>query len=189
MGKKSDILQVAQRLFAQFGLKKVTTDDIAKMSSVSKATIYRYYKNKEEIFDEVVKIEGAQLLDAVNEAVDKEETVIDKFRAYLLTKIGKIHELINFYRATREMMNDYWPYIAEAREQFMEREKEMVLGVLELGNSTNELCVERADLAAHIIVVSLKSLEYPWAIEEHDISLSDYVDLLLDILINGIRKR
>ena len=62
MVTQNSILDAAQSLFAQFGLKKVTTDDIARKAHVSKATIYKFYKNKSEIFDVVVRLEAERLI-------------------------------------------------------------------------------------------------------------------------------
>jgi len=188
MDKKSDILQAAATLFAQFSLKKVTVDEIAKKASVSKATIYKYYDSKEEVFDQVVKTESQQLCDAITEAVDEAPLVVDKLRAYLLTKITKIHELVNFYRVTREMWNEYWPYVNSARSDFIAQEKELIKTILEEGNQTGELNVAKIDLTAHTIVISLKSMEFSWATETCGVSLEEYVDFLITLIMNGIGK-
>jgi len=188
MDKKSDILQAAATLFAQFSLKKVTVDEIAKKASVSKATIYKYYDSKEDVFDQVVKTESQQLRDAMVKAVGEASTVVDKLRAYLLTKINKIHELVNFYRVTREMWNEYWPYVNSARSDFIAQEKELIKGILDEGNQAGELNVAKIDLTAYTIVISLKSMEFSWATETCGVSLEEYVDFLITLIMNGIGK-
>jgi len=189
MDKNSQILDSARRLFSQFGLKKVTTDDIAKEARVSKATIYRRYKNKQEIFNEVVRIEADQLMTAIAEAVAQETTVMGKFRAHLLTKMGKLRELVILYRVTRETWSDHWPHGSLAQEALLEKEKEIVRGILELGIKNNELQVENIDFTSRLLVVALQSVERPWAFEGYNISLPEYVNNMLEILINGIKKR
>lgn len=189
MDKESQILQAAQVLFSQFGLKKVTIDDIAKEAHVSKATIYRHYENKREIFDKVTEVEAEQLIAAIAEAIDQETTAYDKIRAHLLTKLGKLRELVNFYRVTRETWSEHWPSGTEIQYWIMAREKEAVKEILELGNKTGELQVDRVDFTAHLLVVALQSIENPWAIEEYKMPLEDYVDCMLGIVFNGIRKR
>ena len=187
--KREEILKAAQRLFAHFGLKKITTDDIAREARVSKATIYKLYKNKAEIFDEVVRVESEQLLSLIQAAVDAETTCVGKFRAHLLTKMSKVRELINFYHVTQEGNNEFWPHIAEARRSFMTAEKALVTGILEQGNKSGELDVTNMELVAHMIVVSLRSQEYEWAIEGLQTPLDRYVDFMLEVMLNGIRKR
>lgn len=46
---KEKILLAANELFIKYGVKCVTMDDIAKELSISKKTIYQYYKDKNEI--------------------------------------------------------------------------------------------------------------------------------------------
>lgn len=189
MDKRSDILQAAAALFAQFSLKKVTMEEIAYKASVSKATIYKYFDSKECVFDQVVKAESEQLWSAIIEAVDEASPVVDKLKAYLLTKITKIHELVNFYRVTREVLNEYWPYVDSARADFIAREKELVKNILEEGNRTGELSVVKTDFAAHTLVVALKSMEFSWAVEACGVPLDEYVDFLFELIMNGIGRK
>lgn len=187
--KKALILKTSQVLFAQFGLKKVTTDEIANQAGISKATVYKYYHNKYEIFNDIVQFEFDQLLTTIREVVANEVSVIGKFRAHLLTKIEKLRKLINFYRVTQEEWGDYWPYVEDIRQRFIEEEKKIVRDILHLGNKTGELDVKNVDLAAHIMTVALKSVEFPWAIETQEMTVTDYVDMMLSILMEGLKKR
>lgn len=189
MDKKNDIIIAAQKLFGQFGLKKVTIDDIAGEASVAKATIYKYFPSKTEIFHEVVGFETDEMLKAIDEAVEKESTVSGKLRAHLMVKMAKIKELINFYRVTRGTWKDHWPHIEEITARFSCKEKKIVKSILTCGNQARELDVNDVDFTAHVMVLSLKSLEIPWAVEEHDYPLDNYVDRLLEIMLNGLRKR
>jgi len=176
-------------LFSQFGVKKVTTDEIARVAGVSKATVYRYYKNKHEIFLDVVKIETNAMLTAIKQAIDGETTVVGKLKAHLMMKMEKIYELINFYRVTQEIWGDHWPHVADVLEYSLEEEENLIRSILENGNRRNEVNVKDVDLVAHVIVVSFKSIEYPWALEGQNFSLSRVVDTMLDIFMNGLQKR
>ena len=188
MTKQAEILSAAQSLFARFGPKKVTTDEIARDAKISKATLYKHYKNKGEIFDEVVRLEAAEMLLAIREAVAQQKTIQAKFRAHLLTKLTKIRELLNFYHVNMESGDDYWSYIADARERFMVQEREIVKEMLVGGNQSGELAVEEVDMVAHMMVGTLKSREIGWATEVLTVSLETYVDMMINIMINGIKK-
>ena len=48
---KEKILHTATELFLNFGFKSITMDDIAKKLSISKKTIYNFYKNKTELVE------------------------------------------------------------------------------------------------------------------------------------------
>ena len=51
---KETILQKAGEIFLKFGFKSVTMDDIANEMAISKKTIYKHFKNKEELVDESI---------------------------------------------------------------------------------------------------------------------------------------
>jgi AcrR family transcriptional regulator len=176
-------------LFSQFGLKKTTTDDIAKRANISKATIYRYYRNKQEIFDDVVAHEVNQLQSAITDAVEAEITAVHKLRGYLLSKMGKLRDLVNLLQITREVWSDHWPYGTEVEDQILSRQKAIVADILEFGNRTGELHVKDVELTAHLMVLSLQSVEYRWIFDTLKIPLAVYVDHMLDLIINGIKKR
>lgn len=50
MNKKEIVIQTARELFTKYGYKKVSMDEIAKESNVTKKTIYTYFKDKESMF-------------------------------------------------------------------------------------------------------------------------------------------
>ncbi|HET6992823.1 MAG TPA: TetR/AcrR family transcriptional regulator, partial [Bacteroidia bacterium] len=49
MDNKERILLAAYELFFRYGIKSVTMDDIAKHLSMSKKTIYQYFRDKDEV--------------------------------------------------------------------------------------------------------------------------------------------
>lgn len=51
---KQRIKQAATELVMQYGIRSVSMDDIATNLSISKKTIYLYFKDKDELVDEIV---------------------------------------------------------------------------------------------------------------------------------------
>ncbi len=48
------IVEAASQSFALFGYKATTMDQVAKLANVGKGTIYTFFSNKEELFDEIM---------------------------------------------------------------------------------------------------------------------------------------
>ena len=188
MDKRDCIMNSARELFARFGLKKVTTDDIARKTHVSKATVYKFFRNKSEIFDAVMQMETDQLLAAMNEAIASQASVVDKLKAHLMTRLSRVHEFVNFYQVTQETWGDYWPHIAQIRQRFLDAEKKMVKDILEQGVRQQELKIKDLDMAAHVLVVALASIEYQWALDEDSLTLDNLVDGMLDMMVYGISR-
>ena len=59
--KQQLILEAARKRFFHYGYAKTSLDEIANDIGIGKATLYHYYKNKEDIFLNVVKQESSYL--------------------------------------------------------------------------------------------------------------------------------
>lgn len=61
--RRSEILEKSTECFIKFGFNKTTLDEIGDAIGFNKAALYYYFKNKEELFVQVV---SAQLLNGLN---------------------------------------------------------------------------------------------------------------------------
>jgi TetR/AcrR family transcriptional regulator len=76
--RRNDILKAAEKLFLSREYDDVSMNDIAQEVELSKATIYLYFENKEELFFAIV-LRGTEILNSmIREAVKKAKTGIDK---------------------------------------------------------------------------------------------------------------
>lgn len=189
MDRKAQILESAQILFAQFGLKKVSTDDIAREAGISKATLYKYFRNKTEVFNEIIDKEAGQLLQAIEEAVSTQSDSVEQLRAHLLTRLTRVDDFVNFYRVTQDSWGNYWPHIVRVRQRFLKCEQTVVENILRRGVTSGEFEIEDTARAALVLVLALASVEYQWPADEHGLRLPQLVDLMLGMMVNGIRRR
>lgn len=102
--------------------------------------------------------------------------------------MSKLRQLVNLLSVTKEAWSEQWPHGTDLQNQILDRQEEIVAEILEYGNRTNEFQVENVDLTAHLMVISLQSIEFRWIFEALDVPLSVYVDHMLDVIINGIKK-
>ena len=56
--KRYEIVEIAKDIFARFGFKKTTVEEIAKAARKTKSSLYYYFNNKEEIFQAVIEHEA-----------------------------------------------------------------------------------------------------------------------------------
>ena len=189
MSRRQDILEASQHLFGRHGLRRVTTDDIAREAHVSKATIYKLYRNKQEILEAVVRKEMDELLSRIEAAVAAEDTVEGRLRAHLLTKIGTVHELINLHSVTSESLAEHWEHAAGLRERFVAEETRIIRDILAAGVESGGLVVGDVAVTAHLLAAALRSLESPWDVDGLDLSVEDQADAMLKILLDGLRRR
>ncbi|WP_068621995.1 TetR/AcrR family transcriptional regulator [Paenibacillus tuaregi] len=53
--RRKQITEAAAKSFALFGYKATTMDQVAKIAGVGKGTIYTFFANKEQLFDEILR--------------------------------------------------------------------------------------------------------------------------------------
>ncbi len=97
---RKNILEVARKQFQENGFKDTSMRKIAKESGVVLSNIYNYYKNKDEIFCEVLS-KVLQAMDAVmGEHNSSEYISIDIFTSdeYMRNQIDMFVELIDDYK-------------------------------------------------------------------------------------------
>jgi AcrR family transcriptional regulator len=84
MNKKADkILTTTIKLFIRDGIKKITMDDIAENSKVSKVTIYKYFVDKDSLYFEVGKHIFLDYTEQLNRAIASDEALIKKLYDFL----------------------------------------------------------------------------------------------------------
>ena len=72
------ILKKSSECFLKLGFKSVTMDDIANKMAISKKTIYKYFKNKEELIDETVTFLHESMMTGINCICDNQYNAIQE---------------------------------------------------------------------------------------------------------------
>ncbi len=80
--RRVEILEKAANCFTQFGFNKTTLDDIGDALGFNKAALYYYFKNKEELFSNVMKYELARLWDRLREETTNTKGFENKMLKY-----------------------------------------------------------------------------------------------------------
>ncbi len=108
MSTKSKILQGAEDLIFKYGIKNITMDDIARHLTMSKKTIYKFYKEKDEIVHSLMQLSIENDKCRFNKIHDGTQNVVAecfemmKEMREIFTKVNPIvfHELSKYYPET-----------------------------------------------------------------------------------------
>lgn len=108
MDQRERILGKAHELFNRFGFRRVTMDEIATKTGMSKKTIYQSFANKDEIVDAVVELLlHKSSLTCEQNAVNAENAVHEIF-----LNIDMVQELmLEMNPAIYEEMEKYFPAV------------------------------------------------------------------------------
>jgi AcrR family transcriptional regulator len=187
---RNSILKSARELFAKFGYRKTTMEDIAMALRKGKSSLYYYFKNKEEIFQAVIELESDLLEYRLREVVSSEYTPKQKFNDYIIVRMETLRELNNYQKAMRDETYSDYLFLDDVREKAEKAEHEMVRSILEEGISTGDFDIKNLKLAAVGISTALRGLELPLfrGVEDFD-DFRLQLDNILSILFYGIMKR
>ncbi|MEQ8629259.1 TetR/AcrR family transcriptional regulator [Ekhidna sp.] len=125
MGAKEKILNSAEELFIQYGIRSVTMDDVARAASMSKKTLYQYFDNKDGLVSEVAKNHFER--EALEfEKIDKEAT-------------DAIHEILlvsqclrkHVFRMNPSLLYDMQKYHGAAWDKYLEFKQSIIRGYIE----------------------------------------------------------
>jgi len=183
------IVEVAQRIFARFGFRKTTMDEIAKAAHKAKSSIYHYFKSKEEIFQAIVEKESQLLKAEIIKAMSREDTPQKKLHAYVITRMYALRHLANFYSALKDEYFEHYGFIEKLRIKHDKEELKMIKEILKEGIEQGIFSIKDLGITAFAIITALKGLEYSWAIESNISKIEKNIDNLLEILFNGIIRR
>jgi TetR/AcrR family transcriptional regulator len=77
--KLNDILVVALRLFAHYGYKKTTLEDVAGELGMTKSNLYFYVTSKRDLYEKTISMAFQEWQKAVIDAVGQVDDVAEKF--------------------------------------------------------------------------------------------------------------
>ncbi len=77
--KLKELFQASLKVFARYGYKKATLEDIAAELGMTKGALYLYVKNKRDLYERTVAEALTRWQERVEEAVQKEADPVNKF--------------------------------------------------------------------------------------------------------------
>ena len=193
---KEKIGRSAMQCFKKFGLDKTTLDDIAKAVGFNKASLYYYYKNKEDIFIEVAIKEGEQYLELLQKKTLLKKGVENKVWFYMQSRFDYYKNVLNMNRVSSDTLNKILPKFFELYDAMMKQEKTFLSQVIKRAVENGELIKNNTDKIAVVLINisdALKHSEEQKAILKNEDSV-DYTQgisdmkFLVSLIFKGLKK-
>ncbi|MBL0712851.1 MAG: TetR/AcrR family transcriptional regulator [Desulfosarcina sp.] len=184
--KLESILDTAKKMFARYGLQKTSMDEMARSARVAKATIYTYLGSKDRVYLEVLRRETNEIVEKVSFAVAQQVSPEDKLMAFARAKFRHMRKAINILNLDREGIDKLLPGAGNIRNQFFEREVDIIRSILKEGVEKGLFHLNDVLLAARAIVHALRGFELNWLIQESDERIEHYLEELMNIVFYGL---
>jgi AcrR family transcriptional regulator len=181
------LINSARVVFARFGFKKTSLDDISRESRRGKSTIYYYFKSKDEIFKAVIDSEAEILRKSINEAIALVDDPAERLKRYIFLRMSLIRKVANYYEILKNEMLDNLPFVSHRKAAHLENEINHMEEMLQDGIDKNQFAIKNPRLTAQTIVAALQGFEVPLITGNlTDEEIRQSVDEMMNILFYGI---
>ena len=199
---RENIVSAASTLFMERGIAATSMDDIAKAAGYSKATLYVYFENKEEIVGILVLNSMKKLYDYISSALIQHETTKARYDFICRGLVQYQEEFPFYFKMVLDKINidfESKEYLPEERETYQigeeinEKIKNFLLSGMEKGDLRSDLDIMPAifnfwgmlsgiiQLAANkeeyikksMGLSKIKFLEYGFSLVYHSIAIKE----------------
>ena len=199
---REKIASAASVLFMERGIAATSMDDIAKAAGYSKATLYVYFENKEEIVGILVLDSMKKLYHYIASALEQQQTTKEQYNFICRGLVQYQEEFPFYFKMVLDKINidfESKEYLPEERETYQigeeinEKIKNFLLSGMEKGDLRNDLDIMPAifnfwgmlsgiiQLAANkeeyikksMGLSKIKFLEYGFSLVYHSIAIKE----------------
>jgi len=190
--KIEGILSAAKRVFSRKGYEATTVEDIALEAGFGKASLYFYFKRKEEVFLSLIKegLEGQRKLlkEIMNSQLsngERLEAVVSKMFEY----VGENREFMRIVHSESQKL--YATTLREVRSYIIKEHRKTMEGIASIvreGIKSGEFRKVEPTLAAASFMGIVRSVIFNWFVTDDKSLLDRYKPMVMDIFLKGIGK-
>ncbi|MFP4548761.1 MAG: TetR/AcrR family transcriptional regulator [Fidelibacterota bacterium] len=181
--KFKDIVTTGEKLFKQFGMKRVSVEEICQKGNVSKATFYKYFKNKNELIKYIFQSWFDNTYDQM-EIIDQQKIPFPlKIKKIFGLKKQMVEEMSpEFIEEYLNLTPELLPFFNQAKQESYKKFSHYI----EKWKAEGHI---RKDIKPQFIIAAMESLEYftkrgdlPKLYDEY----IDYVEEIFNFFFYGI---
>jgi AcrR family transcriptional regulator len=182
------VLEAAAKSFSLFGYKATTMDQVAKLANVGKGTIYTFFKNKEELFSEIVST-------LVKEMIAEAEAVIDPALPFAENVHRALYRLLDF-RSRHQLMIKL---VQEEKEMGTHAVSEMLEHVeteiieylkkkIDIGMAKGAIPPTNSELTSFLLLKLYISLVSDWERHHEPLQSEQIAEIMKIFLLKGLSE-
>jgi AcrR family transcriptional regulator len=186
--KRLEIATDAMAVFAKKGYYKTNLKDIAQAAGMGRSSLYKYFKNKDEIYYYIIKRAYDSFEDQVDALMAMEMSNMDRLEAlaaYLAETLKNTtisNRFVEFWMVIHSKDKELEDQIFKLSDQITDRFEMLIKGA----KDTGEILAEINEKAlASIMLAAIESLTF---LREEDLSDEAYLSTMHP-LVNGIKER
>jgi len=177
------VVAESQRLFFQFGFRRITMDEISRNLRMSKKTLYVLFPSKKDLVRAVVDSILEPNLAKISTLIQDEKTVAGFFSGSLAVFRELSQSISEPMMSDMRTMPDIWRNVESRRLAVLMRIKD----VLERGKRTGEIRPDlHTDLFLRIYIQIVNAVGNPAMMMELNLKPSEMADQVYGVFFRGI---
>ena len=179
------MVDVARRLFAQYGKENVTMNDIAVASGKGRRTLYTYFGSKDEVYLAVIENELDLMVERLQGVLRMPLSPEKKLEEYVFVHFEAVKEAITRNGSLRA---DFFRNIYEvekARRPIDIKEIRMIREIMEEGAVKGVFRLQSTQWAAMMFLYALKGMETPYINNNISNYIKDNRAQIMNVILNG----
>lgn len=176
-------------MLARYGLQKTTMEDIAQRAGLKPASVYYYFKSKEEVLAAVVAHQADEVNDRIRQSIDRAGTAEAKLVAFLLARFSYLDLLARLGEWEQSAILETYPMVEQVVQEYRGKAQELLLEVLELGRERGELDIDDPERLAHGMITVMRAMDAMLVVRPLDQATVEGLRSLLPIFLKGLKKR
>jgi len=189
LDKYYSMLNSAGAVFAKLGFHKSTISLIAAEAGVADGTIYLYFKNKEDILYQFLIYKTTSVFDKMRRAAAEPEDAKAKLRSLIrchLKAFQDDRDMAVIFHSEVRYLRDLEPQIKNISKIYLDFLTEIIEHGQVQGTMRQDLFL---GLVKRFVLGSVEGVINTWIAAEGKYDLVAMADPLVDLYMNGIRKK
>jgi AcrR family transcriptional regulator len=150
------ILVAAIQRFSNFGYRRTSINDVAEEAGLARATVYLYWKRKEDLFIAGLERFHSHSRNLAESAAAKKGSAAERIHAMVIAQYGASSDIVHGTASGHEVFEANLKLGSDFVEQCLRHGEEMLTGLLKRGIRSGEFDLRRSSAScadvAHIIV-------------------------------------
>lgn len=187
--RRQEILKAATKSFSLFGYKATTMEQVAKLANVGKGTIYTFFKNKEELFDEIITKLISDMEEAATKAIDEDKSFRENVHQalYKMLEFRLEHQLtIKLFQEGRDIGT---PVVQEVMQKLEQSILLFIQEKIKRAIQKGEIKQCDPEITAFIILKLYVALIFDWEKHRKPLDKAEIANLFELYIFHGLSNK
>jgi AcrR family transcriptional regulator len=184
---RSQIIDSATKYFSRYGFHKTTMDEIARNIHKAKGVLYYYFKNKEDLFNEVLKQELGSVKAALLKIVNSNKNALTILTDYILTRFRLLNNAVNYHETLKADFFEKYHFVKDVREDFENFDQNQFTAIIQKGNEEGYLEVSNVGPTVDVAMMIIRSIEIPLFLQDKYKTYEKTIHELILMITSSLR--